>query len=437
MSIADARELAEAIPPPPDLKSLLRSSSSGYRTSDLGIPSPEMIEKEKMLAAQEREIIETLEKEEQERLSGSRASGSELHNQSQEGIEYEMTAEIEQLALEWQADAMGHSAVSAGWKPPGMKQSYVPVPSPSPQPQEELQRGPPPTRGICVTGKCWRFFHGVLNCNLITDVGPLHVAVSSSSPEVAVKSRPLSSSPQQQQQAKEAPPSLHSPAKPSRLSSAPKPRLHDGEAWMAKRKVATEGSNPQRKEPKDVSRHWLIQEAEQRRIDAMQERNYSPSQHSSVSATSSTSGTAGLPGRTSLTPLGPASGGGPAGGSSPSSTSQWMSRSSSSTSMDKLMPELLRLPNNTSRSTSSLGSSPTPRPLYANQEEILEYADFTGAPHTAPPVWQVTSSNRCDDPPGSRVSNPNLVFLAGSLPGEFRIDGSDAEHVASNSARED
>jgi hypothetical protein len=75
----------------------------------------------------------------------------------------------------------------------------------------------------------------------------------------------------------------------------------------------------------------------------------------------------------------------------------WMSRSSSSTSMDKMSELRLLGPNSKGgmdhsfRSTSSLGSSPTPRPLYANQEEILEYADFTGAPHTAPPVWQVRS----------------------------------------------
>jgi hypothetical protein len=73
----------------------------------------------------------------------------------------------------------------------------------------------------------------------------------------------------------------------------------------------------------------------------------------------------------------------------------WMSRSSSSTSMDKMSELRLLAPkggmDHSFRSTSSLGSSPTPRPLYANQEEILEYADFTGAPHTAPPVWQVRS----------------------------------------------
>ena len=34
------------------------------------------------------------------------------------------------------------------------------------------------------------------------------------------------------------------PAKPSRLSAAPKSRLHDGEAWMARRKVAVEGQAP-------------------------------------------------------------------------------------------------------------------------------------------------------------------------------------------------
>ena len=180
---------------------------------------------------------------------------------------------------------------------------------------------------------------------------------------------------QQQQQQQQ-----HSPPKPSRLSAAPKPRLHDGEAWMAKRKVASEGQPAPRK---DVSHHWLIQEAEQRRIEgAMQERNYSPA--SSMSSSS-------------VPPIrhGP---GGPAATGSTADGSHWMSRSSSSTSMDK-MSELLRLPSSQqhSRSASSLGSSPTspPRPLYANQEEILEYADFTGAipqhHSSAPPVWQVRS----------------------------------------------
>lgn len=128
----DARELAEAIPPPPDLKSVLRSTSTSYKTSEqLGISSSEQ---EERLAAQERAIIETLEKEEQERLSSSGAGSSELHNRSNDGTDCDgLTAEIDQLALEWAADAMGHSAVSAGWKPPaGKLQHSFPPPPPPP-----------------------------------------------------------------------------------------------------------------------------------------------------------------------------------------------------------------------------------------------------------------------------------------------------------------
>ena len=61
------------------------------------------------LERKEREIIETLEKEEQERMSSSSASA---HDRSHDGPEYEMTAEIDQLAREWQMDAMGVSS----WK---------------------------------------------------------------------------------------------------------------------------------------------------------------------------------------------------------------------------------------------------------------------------------------------------------------------------------
>lgn len=226
-----------------------------------------------------------------------------------------MTAEIDQLAREWRNDAV----LGPGWRASAKIQPFPPV-------EEPKQTRP-----------------GVQQ--------PLQVEVNSPRVEQASTASP-----------KQAP----SPPKPSRLSAAPKPRLHDGEAWMAKRKVASEGG--QKKDAKDVSRHWLIQEAEQRRIDAMQERNYSPS-----------SGSAASPVRP-----GPAS-----SGSVSIDGNAWMSRSSSSASVDKMSE--LRLPKDQSRSASSLGSSPTPRPLYANQEEILEYADFTGAPHNAPPVWQVRS----------------------------------------------
>ncbi|XP_045032723.1 uncharacterized serine-rich protein C215.13-like [Daphnia magna] len=212
---------------------------------------------------------------------------------------------------------------------------------------------------------------------------------------------------QQQQQSQLSPP------KPSRLSAAPKPKLHDGEAWMAKRKVASEGGGPAagRKDTmKDVSRHWLIQEAEQRRIDAMQERqrNYSPlsSASSSLQLTPPVRPLQPPPPPTtqnhqqsnSLSSSSNSNANANANGlmAGISDGSHWMSRSSSSTSVDK-MSDLRLLGANSKgmdhsfRSTSSLGSSPTPRPLYVNQEEILEYADFTGAPHTAPPVWQVRS----------------------------------------------
>ena len=124
---------------------------------------------------------------------------------------------------------------------------------------------------------------------------------------------------------------------------------------MAKRKLAVEG---QRKDVKDVSRHWLIQEAEQRRIDAAHQR---------CSTQTIT----------------------------PDPGSDWLSRSSSSISVDQLSlePRLLHYGKDQSRSASSLSCSPTLRPLYANQDEILEFADFTGAPHSAPPVWQVRSLN--------------------------------------------
>lgn len=224
---------------------------------------------------------------------------------------------------------------------------------------------------------------------------------------------------------------------------------------MAKRKVASEGNSAQpggrTKEPKDVSRHWLIQEAEQRRIDAMQERNYSPhSTHSSASGRSSLTGPAG-----SHLAFGPGSAAsvnsnGPA---DQSSVNQWMSRSSSSTSMDKMMPELVRLqgvasgssnhgmhvagglnPSLSSRSASSLGSSPTPRPLYANQEEILEFADFTGAPHTAPPVWQVCKIGCSYDKKPSGIVTP---FSSGPFVGEFGIDGPVIDHLTAVTPHED
>ena len=321
----DAKEMADAIPPPPDLKTLLRNATD-YRASDLGLAEwqPPKAEEEELLARKEREIIETLEKEEKERLRAAASS----HNRSQDGAEYEMTAEIDQLAREWQADTM----LGPGWRSSAKFQSTASTEEPPKQQQLHVEVSPEV-----------RTYPG-----------------SFMSPPSSRDNKPVQ---QQQQQL--------SPPKPSRLSAAPKPRLHDGEAWMAKRKVASEGGGGARK---DVSRHWLIQEAEQRRIDAMQERNYSPSSSSSLQLTP--------PVRPSNNNLAVATADG----------SHWMSRSSSSTSMDKMSE--LRLPKDAqsqSRSTSSLGSSPTPRPLYANQEEILEYADFTGAPHTAPPVWQVRS----------------------------------------------
>ena len=77
----DAKELADAIPPPPDLKTLLRNSATDYRASEFGLaewqpPSPPH---EEELARKEREIIETLEKEENERTIRSA-----VHNRSQD-----------------------------------------------------------------------------------------------------------------------------------------------------------------------------------------------------------------------------------------------------------------------------------------------------------------------------------------------------------------
>ncbi|XP_046450293.1 uncharacterized protein LOC124198484 isoform X3 [Daphnia pulex] len=392
----DAKELADAIPPPPDLKTLLRNSSTDYRASEFGLaewqpPSPPH---EEELARKEREIIETLEKEENERTVRSASAG--LHNRSQDehGIEYEMTAEIDQLAREWQT---GSSIRRASTKfqphqqeslirPEGevKQQLHVEVNHrqphlPAPQQQQQHQQ-----QSILVSPS---------------------LSSSSSSAGAVKQVSPQPIHPQQSQL---------SPPKPSRLSAAPKPKLHDGEAWMAKRKVASEGgvagatatagagAAAGRKDMKDVSRHWLIQEAEQRRIDAMQERqrNYSPLSSSSslqltppVRPMAHPATTQSPPAPSAVQPssinnnlmAGTADG------------SHWMSRSSSSTSMDKMSELRLLGPNSKGgmdhsfRSTSSLGSSPTPRPLYANQEEILEYADFTGAPHTAPPVWQVRS----------------------------------------------
>lgn len=301
IELADAQELADAIPPPPDLKSLLKSATDyQWRTPQA---TPEATpDDEEALARKEREIIETLEKEERLRAT---------HDTSGEGAEFEMTAEIDQLAREWRNDAV----LGPGWR------------TSKTQPAPDEQK-------------------------------PLHVQVNSPRHEAPPRS-PASP--------KQAPASLASPPKPSRLSAAPKPRLHDGEAWMAKRKVASEAGH--KKDMKQVSRHWLVQEAEQRRIDAVQERNYSPS--------------------ASLQMPSPVRPGAASSGSASIDGNAWMSRSSSSTSVDNMSD--LRLPKDQSRSASSLGSSPTPRPLYANQEEILEYADFTGAPHANPPVWQVRS----------------------------------------------
>jgi hypothetical protein len=75
--------MADAIPPPPDLKTLLRQSASDYRAMTSSASAEEL-----ELARKEREIIETLEKEEQERMSSSSASA---HDRSHDGAEYEIT----------------------------------------------------------------------------------------------------------------------------------------------------------------------------------------------------------------------------------------------------------------------------------------------------------------------------------------------------------
>ena len=115
---ADAKEMADAIPPPPDLKTLLRQSASDYRAMTSSASAEEL-----ELARKESEIIETLEKEEQERMSSSSASAND---RSHDGAEYEMTAEIDQLAREWQMDAMGVSS----WKTERYYTIHIPVQSP-------------------------------------------------------------------------------------------------------------------------------------------------------------------------------------------------------------------------------------------------------------------------------------------------------------------
>lgn len=380
------------------MKTLLRNSSTDYRASEFGLaewqpPSPPQ---EEELARKEREIIETLEKEENERTVRSASAG--LHNRSQDehGIEYEMTAEIDQLAREWQT---GSSIRRASTKFQPQQQEPLPFIRPEgevkqqlhvevnhrqphlPAPQQQQQHQ---QQSILVSPS---------------------LSSSSSSAGAVKQVSPQPIHPQQSQL---------SPPKPSRLSAAPKPKLHDGEAWMAKRKVASEGgvagataaggggAAAGRKDMKDVSRHWLIQEAEQRRIDAMQERqrNYSPLSSSSSLQLTPPVRPLAHPATTQSPPAPSAIQSSSINNNLMAGTadgSHWMSRSSSSTSMDKMSELRLLGPNSKGgmdhsfRSTSSLGSSPTPRPLYANQEEILEYADFTGAPHTAPPVWQVRS----------------------------------------------
>ena len=91
------------------------------------------------------------------------------------------------MAREWHADAMGLSP-GAGWK------ATPPLPSPPPPP-------PPP-------------------------------AAAAAAPGAPTPSPPPP-----------PPSSASASAKPSRLSAAPKSRLHDGEAWMAKRKVAVEDAS--------------------------------------------------------------------------------------------------------------------------------------------------------------------------------------------------
>lgn len=445
----DAKELADAIPPPPDLKTLLRNSATDYRPSEFGLAEWQP-PREEELARKEREIIETLEKEEQERTARSSslaASGgggglhnSGLHNSSvasDNGVEYEMTAEIDQLAREWQTGSSVRRT-STKFQPQEQQVPLVPLVRPEGEVKQQLHVdvNSPTNRQqmpqLQSTSPSLSSSSSSVSSSVVSGgaTGRMEanskLGFSSTSPQLT---------PQQQQQHQQQQSQL-SPPKPSRLSAAPKPKLHDGEAWMAKRKVASEGGGPAagRKDTmKDVSRHWLIQEAEQRRIDAMQERqrNYSPLSSASSSlqltppvrplqpppppTTQNHQQSNSLPAPPALLPSSittttnnnnnnnknfssssnsNANANGLMAGISDGS--HWMSRSSSSTSVDK-MSDLRLLGANSKgmdhsfRSTSSLGSSPTPRPLYVNQEEILEYADFTGAPHTAPPVWQVRS----------------------------------------------
>ena len=237
----DAREMA-AIVPPPSLKSLLRSGGAldGFRTADLpGMadwqqPPPSGEEEE--LARQERRIIETLEEEEQSRKK-SALEAPEVADESHDGsADFELTAEIDQLAREWQATTNASSR----------KQDPVSSQFNSASVHPSIQQQ-------------------------VTAV-PAELVRSASSKETGYPAPPSA--------AGYLPPASPSKSR-STLSAAPKSRLHDGESWMAKRKAAVEGG---RKE-KDVSRHWLIQEAEQRRIDAANQRHQFASPLSGTSST--------------------------------------------------------------------------------------------------------------------------------------------------------
>ena len=237
-----------AIVPPPSLKSLLRSGGAldGFRTSDLpGMadwepPSGE----EEELARQERRIIETLEEEEQKKKKIEQNEleapvAPEVPAGSLDGsADFEMTAEIDQLAREWQATT---NASGRKQEPSKFNSAFHPVDS---------------------------------------------VVVDSTQHQVAATPAELVRSASNKETGYSPPSAGYlPPASPSKnrstLSAAPKPRLHDGESWMAKRKLAVEGG---RKE-KDVSRHWLIQEAEQRRIDAANQRHQFASPLSGTSST--------------------------------------------------------------------------------------------------------------------------------------------------------
>ena len=261
-------------------------------------------------------------------------------------------AEIDQLAREWQADSM-----RSGWK--------------QQQQLHQLQLTP--------------HDHDHHDDDQHSPMPPEQDSIDSITPETMA---PVT-------------PPLAPPAKPSRLSAAPRSKLHDGEAWMAKRKVAVEpGGVDAPPPPKDVSRHWLIQEAEQRRIDAAQQR---------AAAGAQTPAEQQWPlWAPSSAPQSPSSSSSVNHHQTPacSGATDWLGRSLSSTSVDKAsccsdgVASRASESRDQSRSTCSLdtagcddsGGSAAGRPLYANQEEILQYADFSG-PSSTPQIWQVRSLN--------------------------------------------